>query len=77
MTPAAMGRGAPVTATPPALSLTPVSRRAGITQGIGMGGFVDGIVLHQILGWHNMGSSVVPPTTMDPMRQRRNADWNG
>ena len=40
-----------------------------------MGGFVDGIVLHQVLGWHNMGSSVVPPTTMDAMR--RNMTWDG
>ena len=27
---------------------------AGILIGIGMGGFVDGIVLHQIAQWHNM-----------------------
>jgi len=51
------------------------SRRAGITIGIGMGGFVDGILLHQIMAWHNMGSSVVPPTTMDGMR--RNMVWDG
>ena len=51
------------------------SRRAGITLGIGMGGFVDGIALHQILEWHNMGSSVLPPTTMERMRQ--NMIWDG
>jgi len=51
------------------------TRRAGVTLGVGMGGFIDGIVLHQILGWHNMGSSVVPPTTMDAMR--RNMTWDG
>jgi uncharacterized membrane protein len=28
---------------------------AGLLIGIGMGGFVDGIVLHQIAQWHNMG----------------------
>jgi uncharacterized membrane protein len=49
--------------------------RAGVTIGIGMGGFVDGIVLHQILEWHNMGSSVLPPTTMEAMRQ--NMIWDG
>lgn len=43
--------------------------------GIGMGGFVDGILLHQILEWHNMGSSVLPPTTMAAMRQ--NMIWDG
>lgn len=54
---------------------TSPTRRAGITLGIGMGGFVDGILLHQILEWHNMGSSVLPPTTMDGMRQ--NMIWDG
>jgi uncharacterized membrane protein len=28
-----------------------------LTIGIGLGGFVDGIVLHQILGWHHMLSA--------------------
>lgn len=28
--------------------------RAGITLGLGLGGFFDGIVLHQILGWHHL-----------------------
>jgi uncharacterized membrane protein len=54
---------------------TPASRRAGVTIGVGMGGFVDGIVLHQILEWHNMGSAVLPPTTMEAMR--RNMIWDG
>jgi uncharacterized membrane protein len=49
--------------------------RAGIIIGIGMGGFVDGILLHQILEWHNMGSSVVSPTTLAGMRQ--NMIWDG
>jgi uncharacterized membrane protein len=34
---------------------------AGTTLGVGLGGFVDGILLHQILQWHEMLSSVVPP----------------
>ena len=51
------------------------SRRAGLVLGIGLGGFADGILLHQILQWHNMGSSVVPPTTMNGMRQ--NMIWDG
>ena len=51
------------------------SRRAGVIIGIGMGGFVDGILLHQILEWHNMGSSVVPPTSLDAMK--RNMVWDG
>jgi uncharacterized membrane protein len=28
--------------------------RAGVVLGLGLGGFFDGIVLHQILGWHHM-----------------------
>ncbi|HEX8671206.1 MAG TPA: DUF2243 domain-containing protein [Longimicrobium sp.] len=49
--------------------------RSGIVIGVGMGGFVDGIVLHQILQWHNMGSSVLRPDTMEAMR--RNMVWDG
>jgi uncharacterized membrane protein len=29
----------------------------GLLLGIGLGGFVDGILIHQILGWHHMVSS--------------------
>jgi uncharacterized membrane protein len=28
--------------------------RAGIVLGLGFGGFADGIILHQILGWHHL-----------------------
>jgi uncharacterized membrane protein len=52
----------------------PVSR-AGITIGIGLGGFADGILLHQIAHWHNMGSWVVPPSTMAALE--RNMVWDG
>jgi uncharacterized membrane protein len=48
---------------------------AGILIGIGMGGFVDGIVLHQILQWHNMLSNLFPPATMENMRV--NMVWDG
>src|SRR5690606_38151501 len=37
---------------------------AGLLLGIGLGGFVDGILLHQILQWHNMLSSVIPPVDL-------------
>jgi uncharacterized membrane protein len=40
----------------------------GVLLGVGLGGFVDGIVLHQILQWHNMLSAALPPTTMRAMR---------
>ncbi len=43
---------------------------AGICLGIGLGGFFDGIVLHQILQWHHMLSNVKPLTN------RSNIDLN-
>ena len=49
--------------------------KAGIVLGMGLGGFVDGIALHQIAQWHNMGSAILPPPTMDAMRQ--NMAWDG
>jgi uncharacterized membrane protein len=48
---------------------------AGLALGVGLGGFVDGILLHQILQWHNMLSSVVPPTTLIDMKY--NMVWDG
>ena len=33
--------------------MTPLAK-AGIILGLGLGGFIDGIVLHQILGWHHL-----------------------
>jgi uncharacterized membrane protein len=47
----------------------------GLVLGLGLGGFVDGIALHQIAQWHNMGSAVLPPTSMDAMAQ--NMRWDG
>jgi uncharacterized membrane protein len=43
--------------------------------GIGLGGFADGIVLHQILQWHNMLSSRVPP--VDVVSIKYNMLWDG
>lgn len=48
---------------------------AGLLIGTGMGGFVDGIVLHQILQWHNMLSSVRPPDDLVTMKY--NMVWDG
>ena len=48
---------------------------AGVVLGVGLGGFADGIALHQIAQWHNMGSAVLPPTTMEAMK--RNMTWDG
>jgi uncharacterized membrane protein len=48
---------------------------AGILLGAGLGGFADGILLHQILQWHNMLSSVRPPTDLAAMKV--NMVWDG
>jgi uncharacterized membrane protein len=57
---------------------TPLRRPAvvpGVLLGAGFGGFVDGIVLHQILQVHSMLSTWLPPTTMETMRV--NMAWDG
>jgi uncharacterized membrane protein len=43
--------------------------------GIGMGGFFDGIVFHQILQLHNMLSARIPPTTLEGAKT--NMVWDG
>jgi uncharacterized membrane protein len=48
---------------------------AGALLGTGLGGFVDGIVFHQILQWHNMLSSEVPP--VDLLNMKYNMVWDG
>jgi uncharacterized membrane protein len=47
---------------------------AAILLGIGLGGFVDGIALHQIAQWHQMLSAVVPPESMEAMKRNMAAD---
>jgi uncharacterized membrane protein len=51
-------------------------RAPGILLGIGLGGFVDGIVLHQILQWHHMLSSEGshPKTTVAGLEDNTLAD---
>lgn len=48
---------------------------AGMLLGVGLGGFVDGILFHQILQWHGMVSSVVPPVTL--VAAKVNMLWDG
>jgi uncharacterized membrane protein len=42
--------------------------------GVGLGGFADGISLHQIAQWHNMLSAKVPPVTMEAMKLNMTLD---
>ena len=52
------------------------SPAAAIMYGIGLGGFVDGIVLHQILQWHHMLSATGdhPVTTVAGLEVNTLAD---
>jgi uncharacterized membrane protein len=51
-------------------------RNAGILLGLGLGGFFDGIVLHQLLQWHHMVSNVgsFSPETIPGLRVNTLAD---
>jgi uncharacterized membrane protein len=42
--------------------------RASIVLGVGIGGFFDGIVFHQLLQWHHLVSSPYPPTTVSNLQ---------
>lgn len=56
--------------------LTPVPlTTTSLVLGIGFGGFIDGIVLHQILQWHQMLSARLPPT--DYVAKSVNMFWDG
>ena len=46
----------------------------GILLGIGLGGFLDGIVLHQILQWHHMLSAEESVRTVDGLETNTLAD---
>jgi uncharacterized membrane protein len=56
------------------LTTTPLTS-AGMVLGIGMGGFVDGIVFHQILQLHNMLSAQIPTDTL--VGAKTNMVWDG
>src|SRR5690242_10247200 len=48
---------------------------AGILFGLGLGGFFDGIVLHQLLQWHHMLSSWYPIKDLPSLEL--NTRWDG
>jgi uncharacterized membrane protein len=48
---------------------------SGVLFGLGLGGFIDGILLHQLLQWHHMVSSWYPPNTVENLRL--NTVWDG
>ncbi len=59
---------------------TPSLTVPGLFLGLGLGGFLDGILLHQILQWHHMGSdhgvhASFPTTTVPSLED--NTLWDG
>lgn len=74
---------ATTTTTPTARTTASRSKQlttAGILLGVGLGGFVDGILLHQILQWHHMltdygGHASFPLTTVPSLED--NTLWDG
>ena len=48
---------------------------AGILLGAGLGGFVDGIGLHELLQWHHMLSARLPPDNL--VATKVNMYWDG
>lgn len=47
----------------------------GLILGIGFGGLADGIVLHQVLQWHNLITQVETNQTLEGLQ--RNLFWDG
>jgi len=45
-----------------------------VLLGLGLGGFFDGIVLHQILQWHHMLSAHTPPDSLASLELNTLAD---
>jgi uncharacterized membrane protein len=48
---------------------------AGVLLGLGLGGFFDGIVFHQLLQWHHMLSGWYPLNSIDNVKL--NTTWDG
>ena len=49
---------------------------AGLLLGLGLGGFFDGIVLHQLLQWHHLVTSAgYPPDSVENLKL--NTFWDG
>jgi uncharacterized membrane protein len=65
----------PATATTPTATTSPPSL-PGFLLGVGFGGFIDGIVLHQILQWHHMLTATGdhPADTVRGLEQNTLAD---
>jgi len=57
----------------PALAARPFVLPA-VVLGVGLGGLLDGLLLHQVLQWHHMTSAVDPPVTVAALDRNTLAD---
>ncbi len=66
----------PAAVPPGTTPARPPTRAPGLLLGLGFGGFVDGIVLHQVLQWHHMVSATegAPMTTLAGLEANTLAD---
>ncbi|MBA4138341.1 MAG: DUF2243 domain-containing protein [Opitutus sp.] len=50
--------------------------KAGVVIGLGLGGFFDGIVFHQILGWHHLvcTTETCQPATIEALKLQNTQD---
>jgi len=50
--------------------------KTGIVLGLGLGGFVDGIVFHQILGWHHLvcSTALCQAETVEALKKQNTQD---
>ncbi|HWG90199.1 MAG TPA: DUF2243 domain-containing protein [Candidatus Thermoplasmatota archaeon] len=47
---------------------------AGLVLGMGFGGFLDGLLFHQVLGWHHLLTSSPDPALRESLRANELAD---
>lgn len=52
-----------------------VASAGAVALGFGLGGLADGILLHQVLGWHHLVSERIPPAPRQALE--RNLFWDG
>ena len=48
--------------------------RAAVLLGVGLGGLIDGILLHQVLQWHHLLSRPIPPISVESLELNTLAD---
>lgn len=45
-----------------------------VVLGVGLGGLLDGLLLHQVLQWHHMTSAIDPPSSVEALERNTLAD---